>query len=531
MHTHRRYFYEIIGLKAFVLTMILCSSTFEINAQDGTVAIQMDSTAQSIRGFGAANIVGWRPDMTEQDVENAYGLEDGQLGLSVLRLRIPPNEDQWSSNLATAKLAYDMGALVYASPWSPPAYMKTNNNLVGGRLAEEFYGDYAAYLNRFAEFMEENGVPLYAISLQNEPDIEVSYESCDWSPEEMVNFLRNHADSISTRIIAPESFQFRRAMSDPILNDSLAAANLDILGGHIYGGGLAPFPLAEELGKEIWMTEYLMNMGATSEWASINDEEIWNETMEMVSTIQQAMKYNWNMYTWWYLKRYYSFIGEGDQGTENGEILKRGYAFSQFSKFVRPGFIRVNTDGPYGRGFFGVSITAYKDSSNMVIIAANDESSDKEIEFSVEDGTPDLFKQYRTSLTQNVNQLEVIEVQNRRFTTTLPAKSVTTFVSEYLPVSTEEINSAVPSDFYLDQNYPNPFNPTTVISYQVPVSSRVSLKVYDLLGREVSTLVDERISAGIHQIRFDASGFSSGVYIYRLQADNFNQTQKMLLIK
>ncbi len=89
----------------------------------------------------------------------------------------------------------------------------------------------------------------------------------------------------------------------------------------------------------------------------------------------------------------------------------------------------------------------------------------------------------------------------------------------------------IPSDFKLDQNYPNPFNPSTLIRYQLPVNSLVSLKVFDLLGREVAMLVNGRKSAGTHEVNFDASELSSGVYIYRLEAGSFIQTQRMTLIK
>ncbi len=85
--------------------------------------------------------------------------------------------------------------------------------------------------------------------------------------------------------------------------------------------------------------------------------------------------------------------------------------------------------------------------------------------------------------------------------------------------------------FQLHQNYPNPFNPTTVISYQLPVTSHVTLKVFDMLGREVASLVNGRVSAGQHEVQFDASNLSSGLYIYRLQAGEFIETKKMMLIK
>ena len=91
------------------------------------------------------------------------------------------------------------------------------------------------------------------------------------------------------------------------------------------------------------------------------------------------------------------------------------------------------------------------------------------------------------------------------------------------------------NDFILFQNYPNPFNPSTKISWQSPVSSWQTLKVYDVLGNEVATLIDEYRSAGIYEINFDANsakvGLPSGVYFFRLQAGDFDQTKSMLLIK
>jgi hypothetical protein len=85
--------------------------------------------------------------------------------------------------------------------------------------------------------------------------------------------------------------------------------------------------------------------------------------------------------------------------------------------------------------------------------------------------------------------------------------------------------------FELAQNYPNPFNPTTTIRYQIPTAETVSLKVYDVLGKEVATLVSGRQEAGSYAVEFNAAGFSSGVYFYRLQAGGFVETKKMMLVK
>jgi hypothetical protein len=98
-------------------------------------------------------------------------------------------------------------------------------------------------------------------------------------------------------------------------------------------------------------------------------------------------------------------------------------------------------------------------------------------------------------------------------------------------VSVGEGRAGLPTAFALEQNYPNPFNPTTVVSYQLPVVSDVKLVVYDLLGREVAVLVNERKLAGSYTARFDALNLATCVYLYRIQAGDFISTRKMLLVK
>ncbi|HAH52728.1 MAG TPA: hypothetical protein DCL80_16290, partial [Balneola sp.] len=99
-----------------------------------------------------------------------------------------------------------------------------------------------------------------------------------------------------------------------------------------------------------------------------------------------------------------------------------------------------------------------------------------------------------------------------------------------LSVSIEE-NIEVPSESELIQNYPNPFNPTTVISFKLAESGLTSLKVYDILGREVSTLLNENMTSGTHKISFNASNLSSGIYIYQLTTETGSQSKRMTLIK
>jgi len=89
----------------------------------------------------------------------------------------------------------------------------------------------------------------------------------------------------------------------------------------------------------------------------------------------------------------------------------------------------------------------------------------------------------------------------------------------------------LPNQFTLEQNYPNPFNPNTAISFQLSAISNVTLKVYDILGNEITTLVDMRLNAGKHKVEFDASKLASGVYIYNLTAGSYTDSKKMLLLK
>lgn len=91
--------------------------------------------------------------------------------------------------------------------------------------------------------------------------------------------------------------------------------------------------------------------------------------------------------------------------------------------------------------------------------------------------------------------------------------------------------NTIPGTYSLEQNYPNPFNPTTTIRYQIPKDGMVTLKVYDILGAEVATIVNEEKIAGKYEVDFDACGFASGVYLYKLQADEFISVKKMVLLK
>jgi hypothetical protein len=89
----------------------------------------------------------------------------------------------------------------------------------------------------------------------------------------------------------------------------------------------------------------------------------------------------------------------------------------------------------------------------------------------------------------------------------------------------------IATTFALQQNYPNPFNPSTKIEFTIPATSLVTMKVFNILGQEVATLVNESLNVGTHRVRFDATNLASGVYIYKITAGNFVSTKKMMLLK
>ena len=230
-------------------------------AAAATASINPSATRQTIRGFGGMAHAAWIGDLTAAQRDTAFGTGEGRLGFSVLRIPVNENQADWSRDLATAKRAVELGATVFASPWNPPASMietfTRGSQTNAKRLRYSSYGAYAQHLNDFTTHMRNNGVNLYGISVQNEPDYAADWTW--WTPAEMLRFLRENAGSINTRVIAPESFQYVKSMSDPILNDSAALANVDIIGAHLYGTSYAnfPYPLFKQkgAGKELWMTE------------------------------------------------------------------------------------------------------------------------------------------------------------------------------------------------------------------------------------------------------------------------------------
>lgn len=384
-------------------------------------AVVVDPTAlrQTIRGFGGMNHPAWAGDLTAAQRDTAFGNGTGQLGFSILRIHVDEDKTKWSSEVATAQRAVALGATVFASPWNPPASMVETfvrgSQANAKRLRHDMYAAYAQHLNDFTQFIANNGVNLYAISVQNEPDYAQDWTW--WTASEIVTFLRENAGSIGTRVIAPESFQYVKSMSDPILNDSTALANLDILGAHLYGTPFAnfPYPLFQQKGqgKELWMTEvYYPN--------STDSADLWPAALGVGEHMHHAMvDAEFQAYVWWYIRRSYGPI------REDGQISKRGAIMAHFAKFVRPGYVRINTAA---NPQTNVYTSAYKGGSTVVIVAVNKATSAVSQQFALANTTSSSVSSWVTDATRTLASQSGPGLSNGSFTGTLPAQSVTTFV-------------------------------------------------------------------------------------------------------
>jgi O-glycosyl hydrolase len=376
---------------------------------------------QRIDGFGAGVVfldAGLNP-LSEGQMDQLYGTGPGQFGLTLIRVRISPFGN-FGDALTNGQRAHARGARILASPWSPPASMKTNNDFIGGSLRPSEYGNFVAYLNNFAATMAAAGAPVSVISLQNEPDIQVTYESCDWTPEELRIFCRDFAGGINAAVMMPESFRFNHAISDPTLNDPAAAANVDYIGGHLYGGAIQNYPLAHSLGKPTWMTEYL-----------INDQTITTaiETGQQISDCLTVG--NMSAYIWW------KNIGNAN-GLLNaaGAPQRRGYVMAQFSRFVRPGDFRIDVAANNSP----LAISAFKDpvSGRFAIVAVNATTVSETHQFNLNGITTASVTPWITSDTQFLQQLSVVPIADDAFGYVLPPLSIITFAGTNPP----EITSA-----------------------------------------------------------------------------------------
>ena len=424
----------LVGAIMFAMVIgVFPSQQQQVKAASASDAvINLSTKYQEIQGYGGMNHPSWAGDLTASQRETAFGNSTNQLGFSVLRIFIDSDSNNWYKEVATAKAAIAKGAIVFATPWNPPSNLcetfNHNGDTKAKRLRHDKYAQYANHLNNFVNYMKNNGVNLYAISMANEPDY--GHDWTWWTSSEIVTFLKYYAGSINCRLIAPESFSYNKNIMEPILNDSQALANVDIMGTHLYGTQYKNFawPLFQQkgAGKQLWMTEvYYPNSDA-------NSADRWPEALGVSEHIHNAMINNMQTYVWWYIRRSYSPM------KEDGTISKRGYCMAQYSKFIRRGYRRVAaTANPNN----GVYVSAYTGDGKAVIVAINKGSSSISQKFTVNGQSISSVDRYRTSSNENLAKTSNLALTDNGFWAYMPANSVSTFVCNLKTNSTTATTS------------------------------------------------------------------------------------------
>jgi len=447
-------------------------------AQVATVTIDWNVTHQTIDGFGtsqaafAPNLYAWPEPQRSQIMDLAFSQANG-IGLTIFRSNIrpelEPSKGAWNDYNDPAQVwmmrqAVNRGPVkLFASVWSPPAWMKTEGKLTRGKLKTENYQDFADFLSHYAaEYARANGVEIYAVSMTNEPDntfdqtcssdidcpcndrectIHVpcdvdgycqGWDTCTWDSKEIASFLADYlsptfaANRIAAKVIAPETSLWDIAESrlSETYNNPTAAARLDIAAGHLYGGSNPSlvFHKALNYGKTIWQTE-----------ASIRyDPWDMSGALSWATTIHQGLTAQVSAWVWWVLALWPNYdqnlMSLDDQSTGAFSVSKTFWALGNFSRFIRPGFVRIHTTTSHAPSVLATS--AYKDpaTGQFVIVAINSGTSDLRVNFKTLGFAGGNVAPYITSNVQNLAPQPAVSLAN---TITIPAQSIVSYVGPW----------------------------------------------------------------------------------------------------
>ncbi|MGH9607859.1 MAG: glycoside hydrolase family 30 beta sandwich domain-containing protein, partial [Terracidiphilus sp.] len=417
----------------------------------GGALVDFGTAEQIIRGFGASEV--FQPVLSSSQITELYGQASGQIGLSIMRVQIAPTTwnsttqtavtSAWTPELTNAQAAQALGAIVFATPWTPPASMKTSStsqpynsscssgtDLCGGYLNPTSYADYANYLEAFVNYATNSmGVNLDAVSVQNEPDFNATYVSCLWTGAQLDTWIAGYGSVLTTganpvKLMMPESDTFNTGESDPALDDPAAVGYISIIGGHLYGATPFYYTNAENKGKDVWMTEHLL-VPANGTTPTIAD------ALTMAEEIHQSMTVaDYNAYVWWEGPNTNPNISPQEHLIDaSANPTYYGLAMAQFSLFVRPGYVRASaTANPAS----GVYVSAYTNSSpsHYVIVAINSNTTTQNINFTLSDAATQITSMtpYMTTSAGGMMAQPAMTVTGGQFSYTLPAQSIVTFV-------------------------------------------------------------------------------------------------------
>ena len=393
-----------------------------------TARFDVQNTHQRITGFGGfvcSPQFGYN-HMSTSEIKKVWGASS-TVGCNIMRLYIPIGRNAWGQSLATAKQAKQMGLIVFASPWGQPAEWKTNGTVnaknedgTTGKLKRANWADYAQYLEDYVQYLRDNGVELDAISIQNEPDWPAQYAGCLWDASEIAEFVKTYGKSISCKVMAPETLAVSDSYANA-LNKTDVLECFDIYGGHQYGGIQSAYKNLAKKGKEIWMTEYLINWNETE--GNTRNFDFSKDFFNFFTAINTCMLGDFNAWIHYAAKRYYGMMGDGQRGAgTSGSITKRGYIMAHFARFIT-GMTRI--DATFDANLQG---SAYLSQSGDTLVAVLSNSSDNTIDLTFD--LPFYTQQgelYATGKSQSFKKTALTpESETCRPVVTIAAKSVAT---------------------------------------------------------------------------------------------------------
>ncbi len=351
---------------------------------------------------------------------------------------IEPSEGVWSwtgdeEQVWLMREAARRGCTRFMSTvWSPPAWMKTNNSVTdGGELRADKYQAFADYLSRYVSgYKEQHGLDIYAISPTNEPDLTIGYSSCRWSGAQLRDFIKHYLgptlarDQVAAKVIMPEMTKLSEELAVETFEDSEARGAVDIVGTHAYDYGKNAFPLSKAHQMPIWQTEICAE--SEGEWTIA-------DALRIATMIHEHMTITGvSAWCYWWLASCKPKQGGGllqlDLETQTYKVLKTLYVMGNFSRFVRPGWTRIDADAePQER----IRTTAFRDTSSdaFVLVAVNTAAATARIDFQL-DGFPPVtqVRPFRTSRNEDLAPLPTLPVHGAVVAATLAGESVTSFV-------------------------------------------------------------------------------------------------------
>ncbi|MGC4070199.1 MAG: cellulose binding domain-containing protein [Polyangiaceae bacterium] len=388
-------------------------------AATGDITVNTTSTLQKISGFGASTA--WGSTMSTADADLLWGTTGSSAGLSLHRIRIDTT-GTGTSETNIAKLAVARGVTIWATPWTPPAVDKDNNNAVMGHLSNG--QDFANKLKTFVSNMKNAGVPIYAVSAQNEPDANVTYESCVYTGDTIASFIANYmgpALSGTVKIMAPETQNWCgfRTFWPLMKANTKAMSYINIVATHEYGCNVTAYPDIAQAGKEFWETEIYDTNSTTDQGIASG--------LRVAKLIHEALTVaNMNAWHYWWV---YSTGNGGLIDSSTKQPTKRLYVEGNYARFVRPGSYRIGTSGSAPSG---VSVSAYRNPSDgkTVVVAINNNTSAAPLSLYISGNTSCSYVPWVTSTSDSLAQKSALSVVGSRLNYSLPAQSVVTLVSQ-----------------------------------------------------------------------------------------------------